>query len=77
MVIRGAFLRHTSQTASSPTLMALRFGPKQAIDAFLPAADADVNPSDPREPPHPDPDPSIEESLVEATESNTPAEPPI
>jgi len=38
--------------------MALRFGPKQAIDAFLPApaADAAGLSSDPREPPHPDKD---------------------
>ena len=35
--------------------MALRFGPKQAIDAFLPPLSEDAGDSlpDPREPPHP------------------------
>ena len=37
--------------------MALRFGPKQAIDAFLLPLSEDPEGSvpDPREPPHPDP----------------------
>jgi hypothetical protein len=42
--------------------MALRFGPKQAIDAFLPAQDGspDGTRSDPREPPHPEANPPVE-----------------
>lgn len=46
--------------------MALRFGPKQAIDAFLPAPAAETTPvadtqkPDPREPPHPDQDAAVE-----------------
>ena len=42
--------------------MALRFGPKQAIDAFLPAQDArpDGTLADPREPPHPEANPPVQ-----------------
>ncbi len=42
--------------------MALRFGPKHAIDAFLPAQETspDGALSDPREPAHPEANPPVE-----------------
>jgi hypothetical protein len=55
--------------------MALRFGPKQAIDAFLPAQDAtpDAKLTDPREPPHPDPKAAAEETPSTGANASAPA----